>query len=59
MQEKTLLPSAFVPSASKPCGFVRVADPGHGLIKFTIEEFCNNWLSMKKDGGQNSLTSNY
>ena len=31
-------------------GFVKVADPGHGLIKFTIEEFCNNWLSMKKDG---------
>ena len=26
-------------------GYVRVADPGHGLIKFTVEEFCNNWLS--------------
>jgi ATP-binding cassette subfamily B protein len=31
-------------------GYVRVADPGHGLITFTIEEFCNNWLSTKKDG---------
>jgi len=31
-------------------GFVRVADPAHGLIKFSVEEFCNNWLSMKKDG---------
>jgi len=34
----------------KEKGVVRVADPGHGLIDFTIEEFCNNWLSMKKDG---------
>ena len=31
-------------------GLVKVADPGHGLIKFTVEEFCNNWLSMKKEG---------
>jgi len=31
-------------------GHVHVADPAHGLIKFTIEEFCNNWLSTKKDG---------
>jgi len=31
-------------------GHVRVADPAHGLIKFTIEEFCANWLSTKKDG---------
>jgi len=36
--------------ASRKKGYVRVADPGHGLITFTIEEFCNNWLSMKKDG---------
>ena len=57
--DEGVLPSAFVPSASKPCGFVRVADPGHGLVTLTIEEFCNNWLSMKKDGGQISLTSNY
>jgi len=31
-------------------GFVKVADPALGLIKFSIEEFCNYWLSMKKDG---------
>jgi ATP-binding cassette subfamily B protein len=31
-------------------GLVKVADPGHGLITFTIEEFCNCWLSTKKDG---------
>ena len=31
-------------------GFVRVADPGHGLITFTIEEFCAHWLSTKKEG---------
>jgi ATP-binding cassette subfamily B protein len=28
---------------------VKVADPAHGLIKFTVEEFCNNWLSTKKE----------
>jgi len=31
-------------------GVVRVADPGHGLIDFTIEEFCNSWISNKKEG---------
>jgi len=31
-------------------GYVKVADPGHGLITFTIEEFCYSWLSTKKDG---------
>jgi len=36
-------------------GFVRVADPGHGLIKFTVEEFCNNWLSMKKEGEEEGV----
>jgi len=46
--EDGILHSAFAPSASK--GFVRVADPAHGLIKFTIEEFCNHWLSTKKEG---------
>ena len=31
-------------------GIVSVADPGHGLIKFTVKEFCNNWLSTTKNG---------
>jgi len=31
-------------------GYVRVADPAHGLITFTIEEFCNQWISTKKEG---------
>jgi len=34
----------------KKGGFVRVADPAHGLIQFTPAEFCNHWLSTKKDG---------
>ena len=34
---------------------VYVADPGHGLIKFTVEEFCNNWISTKKDGEEKGL----
>jgi len=40
------------PNRGRPqkTGYVRVADPGHGLIKFTIEEFCTHWLSMKKEG---------
>jgi len=37
-------------STRLPQGYVRVADPGHGLIKFTVEEFCNQWLSTKKEG---------
>jgi ATP-binding cassette subfamily B protein len=36
-------------------GFVKVADPAHGLIKFTIEEFCNNWLSTKKNGEEEGI----
>jgi ATP-binding cassette subfamily B protein len=29
---------------------VRVADPAHGLIKYTREEFLNGWLSMRHGG---------
>ena len=39
----------------KKQGFVRVADPGHGLIRFSIEEFCNNWLSTKKEGEEEGI----
>jgi ATP-binding cassette subfamily B protein len=38
-----------------PKGTVYVADPGHGLIQFTIEEFCNNWLSTKKEGEEKGI----
>ncbi|MDR0789610.1 MAG: peptidase domain-containing ABC transporter [Bacteroidales bacterium] len=31
-------------------GSVYVADPGQGLIKYTIKEFLTNWLSLKTDG---------
>jgi len=31
-------------------GHVRVADPGHGLVKLSIEDFCKCWLSTKKGG---------
>lgn len=30
-------------------GRVYVADPGHGLIKYTTEEFLKNWISTKSD----------
>jgi len=39
----------------KKQGFVRVADPGHGLIRFSIEEFRNNWLSTKKEGEEEGV----
>jgi hypothetical protein len=41
----------FVPSR----GYVRVADPAYGLIKFTAEEFCQNWLSTKKEGEEEGM----
>jgi len=31
-------------------GMVHVADPAHGLIKYTKEEFLKGWLSTKKEG---------
>jgi ATP-binding cassette subfamily B protein len=34
---------------------VYVADPGHGLIKFTQDEFCNSWLSNRKDGADEGV----
>jgi hypothetical protein len=34
---------------------VKVADPAHGLITFTVEEFCNNWLSTKKEGEEEGV----
>ena len=36
-------------------GYVRVADPAHGLITFSVEEFCNNWLSSKKEGKEEGI----
>jgi len=26
-----------------------VAAPAHGLVKFTVEEFCAHWISTKKE----------
>jgi ATP-binding cassette subfamily B protein len=38
-----------------PKGFVKIADPAHGLITFTVKEFCNNWLSTKKEGEEEGI----
>ena len=38
-----------------PEGIVYVADPGHGLIQFTVQEFCANWLSTKKEGEEEGV----
>ncbi|MDR0605538.1 MAG: ATP-binding cassette domain-containing protein, partial [Bacteroidales bacterium] len=37
-------------STKRGKGYVKVADPGHGLIKYSIEEFLSCWLSHKKEG---------
>lgn len=34
---------------------VWVADPGAGKLKYTAEEFCNCWLSSKKDGAETGI----
>lgn len=34
---------------------VWVADPGTGKLKYTAEEFCNCWLSSKKDGAETGI----
>lgn len=36
-------------------GKVYVADPGHGLITYTLQEFCANWLSTKRDGEERGV----
>ena len=36
-------------------GYVRVADPGHGLIQYSIEEFLSGWISTKKDGEEKGI----
>ncbi len=34
---------------------IYVADPAHGLIKYTKEEFLGGWLSTRKDGEDNGI----
>lgn len=34
---------------------VYVADPGHGLVKYTKTEFLDGWISDKKDGEEQGL----
>lgn len=36
-------------------GIVYVADPGQGLIKYTVKEFCSNWISLKKGGQEDGI----
>jgi ATP-binding cassette subfamily B protein len=32
-----------------------MADPGHGLIKYTTEEFLKGWMSTKADGEEKGV----
>ncbi len=34
---------------------VYVSDPAHGLVKYTKEEFCQGWISTKKEGEDQGL----
>lgn len=36
-------------------GFVYVADPGHGLVKYTVKEFLNGWLSTKREDEERGI----
>ncbi|MDO5760625.1 MAG: peptidase domain-containing ABC transporter [Bacteroidota bacterium] len=36
-------------------GFVRVADPANGKIKYTIKEFLSAWISDKKEGKEEGI----
>ena len=38
-----------------PEGDVYVADPGHGLFTLSVEEFCNSWISSKRDGEEEGI----
>ncbi|MDR3046830.1 MAG: peptidase domain-containing ABC transporter, partial [Bacteroidales bacterium] len=38
-----------------PSGYVRVADPAQGLIKYSVEEFLAGWLSTKKEGKEEGV----
>jgi ATP-binding cassette subfamily B protein len=40
---------------SRSAGKVYVADPGHGLIKYTVEEFLKGWISTKADGEEKGV----
>lgn len=36
-------------------GFVYVADPGHGLVKYKVSEFLDGWLSTKKEDEERGI----
>lgn len=41
--------------ASSQSGTVYVADPGKGLVSYTVDEFCQHWLSAQTDGREEGL----
>jgi ATP-binding cassette subfamily B protein len=41
--------SALPKGSTAGQGTVRVADPGRGLVTYTIEEFCQGWLSARTE----------
>ena len=36
-------------------GFVCVADPASGLIKYSVKEFCEQWISTKAQGSEEGI----
>jgi ATP-binding cassette subfamily B protein len=41
--------SALTKGSAASRGIVRVADPSRGLVTYNIEEFCQGWLSARKE----------
>lgn len=44
-----------VPSTLHRSTVVHVADPAHGLVKYTEEEFLSGWLSTRSEGQDNGI----
>lgn len=45
-----------ISSAASAKKYVWVADPGAGKLKYTEKEFCNCWLSSKKEGEETGIS---
>ncbi|HNU76696.1 MAG TPA: hypothetical protein PKL88_03200 [bacterium] len=52
-QEEGSTQNIFVPSSYE--GTVTVADPAHGIVKYSIQEFLSGWLSTKSLEGDEGV----
>lgn len=54
-QDNPKIPNPKRKTPNSKRGYVKVADPGQGLIKYTVEEFLAGWLSTKKEGEEEGV----